>query len=137
MNSKKLLDDDNEDDVGPPAKKAKNNVSLLKEKASSSKDEPVFESAISGETMIPVNAPKLRSSRNSNANINDARLQVGVQALGTFSGLFDGEIYTKRRSIFSFFINLNLASWQHTYIDDHTTWWLYLCILRMMCPAYN
>jgi hypothetical protein len=34
----------------------------------------------------------------ADANINDARLQVGVQALGTFSGLFDGEIYTKRRS---------------------------------------
>ncbi len=34
----------------------------------------------------------------ADANINDARLQVGVQALGNFSGLYDGEIYIKRRS---------------------------------------
>ena len=34
----------------------------------------------------------------ADANVNDARLQVGVQALGTFSGLYDGEIYIKRRS---------------------------------------
>jgi hypothetical protein len=34
----------------------------------------------------------------ADANVNDARLQVGVQALGNFSGLYDGEIYIKRRS---------------------------------------
>jgi len=34
----------------------------------------------------------------ADANISDARLQVGVQALGNFSGLYDGEIYIKRRS---------------------------------------
>ena len=39
----------------------------------------------------------------ADANINDARLQVGVQALGDFSGLYDGEIYTARRSTSSRF----------------------------------
>ena len=34
----------------------------------------------------------------ADANISDARLQVGVQALGDFSGLYDGEIYTASRS---------------------------------------